>query len=479
MDSSLSSSSPAPDSATSFEQGVRSLIWESEANLQAIDAEIAHLHSLIATQYRRREIELNEIASLRAKIAPIRKLPVELLAEIFVLSLETDSSQFCVSHVSHYWRRVAHSTPSLWQRLALQPPDELTQDYLDVTKAWIDHSSPLPLSLRIRPSGYNSHTTSLMSVLLSAAHRWKKLETTPEVIDYFPSVPTDAFASLEEVRFERSYPHTPPTPHLQIRAFSIAPQLRSFSNLDVGGDHFATYHMPWKQLAELQLCDMASTCRSILRACENVETVRVEAQDVADMVALSSQTLPFLKTLHVSFEAANVAATFLDSLALPTLRTLTIDIWFAHWFPGTFTRFQLRSPNIRTLTLKRAALTSAELIDVLRRAPSLNHLALLECPEAVDDQLFDALQVGFNFPPLVPRLVALAINPTDDNVFSSGAVCRMVRSRWWSDDQSSALAMQPPVARLEKLQISRCFITHYGLRYDLLDCRDQGFDLQS
>ncbi|KAJ6531275.1 hypothetical protein B0H19DRAFT_1191019, partial [Mycena capillaripes] len=35
--------------------------------------------------------------------------------------------------------------------------------------------------------------------------------------------------------------------------------------------------------------------------------------------------------------------------------------------------------------------------------------------------------------------------------FGWTSLCRMVRSRWWADDQLSALPNPPPVARLEKL----------------------------
>jgi len=141
------------DTSTNFKQDVRRLIQQSESNLKTIDAEIARLHSLIDAQYRLRELERHNLASLRAKIAPIRKLPVELLAEIFVLSLQTDSSPFCVSHVSQHWRRVAHSIPRLWHQLSLKPPQALPDGYLDLTKAWIDRSSPLPLSTTYPPQG--------------------------------------------------------------------------------------------------------------------------------------------------------------------------------------------------------------------------------------------------------------------------------------------------------------------------------------
>ncbi|KAJ7685560.1 hypothetical protein DFH06DRAFT_939880, partial [Mycena polygramma] len=84
-----------------------------------IDAEIAYFHDQIEALSSLRELEVEEIAALKAKIAPIRKLPVELLAEIFLLSLVPGSSPpeqdvFRISHVSAHWRQVAHSTPRLW-----------------------------------------------------------------------------------------------------------------------------------------------------------------------------------------------------------------------------------------------------------------------------------------------------------------------------------------------------------------------------
>ncbi|KAF7337971.1 F-box domain-containing protein [Mycena venus] len=359
METSVSSSSPGPDAY--FEQNIRNLIQQSESNLQAIDAEIARLRSLLEVQYHLRELEHEKLASLRSEIAPIRQVPVELLAKIFLLSLETESSsQLCISQVSQHWRRVAHSTPRLWCRLSLEPPYELPDDYLDLTKAWIDRSSSLPLSLRVLPKGgeYNSHLASFLSALLSVAHRWQKLETTPEVIYYLPSLPPDAFASLEELHFESSWPHIS---DLDIRAFSTAPRLRCFSNLNVGMrvGSGPTYHMPWKQLTELGISLQAPLCRSILLSCESVETVKLQARGLGEIAPLPAHTLPRLKYLHASFD--DIAVFFLDSLALPVLETLTLDIPWDET-PGlaaTITQLHLRSPNIQTLNLLKVYLNSA------------------------------------------------------------------------------------------------------------------------
>ncbi|RDB17957.1 hypothetical protein Hypma_000944 [Hypsizygus marmoreus] len=52
----------------------------------------------------------------------IHRLPIELLAHIFVIGSEDDAlSPITVSHVCHAWREIALRTPTLWRRIQLSP----------------------------------------------------------------------------------------------------------------------------------------------------------------------------------------------------------------------------------------------------------------------------------------------------------------------------------------------------------------------
>ncbi|KAF8194307.1 hypothetical protein K438DRAFT_1588186, partial [Mycena galopus ATCC 62051] len=104
-----------------FESQAKILIAASEANIAHIESQIRDLESL-------RNRERGIIARLRMAIAPVHKLPAELLAEIFrsakwprgsVTDMLPDRKSRIqrvqrLSQVCSYWRSVAHNTPRLW-----------------------------------------------------------------------------------------------------------------------------------------------------------------------------------------------------------------------------------------------------------------------------------------------------------------------------------------------------------------------------
>ncbi|KAE9389036.1 hypothetical protein BT96DRAFT_769361, partial [Gymnopus androsaceus JB14] len=73
---------------------------------------------------RRKDEQLVEIAFLRNILSPVRRMPQELLSEIFELSCVPEDgwkSSYNIIHrtsvlcrVCIAWTRTAHSTPRLW-----------------------------------------------------------------------------------------------------------------------------------------------------------------------------------------------------------------------------------------------------------------------------------------------------------------------------------------------------------------------------
>ncbi|KAJ7355895.1 hypothetical protein DFH08DRAFT_630400, partial [Mycena albidolilacea] len=85
--------------------------------IASFENEIDALASQTSTLAELRDRECAAGAALRFLIAPIRTIPVELLAEIFVLTIRESShiqDAFAVSHVCCHWRQIANNTPRLW-----------------------------------------------------------------------------------------------------------------------------------------------------------------------------------------------------------------------------------------------------------------------------------------------------------------------------------------------------------------------------
>ncbi|KAJ7138073.1 hypothetical protein C8R44DRAFT_661191, partial [Mycena epipterygia] len=86
-----------------------------------------------------RDSLLNHLVDNAAVISPLRRMPPELLGEIFSWTLPSidegetmnlTDSPWVLTHISSRWRAVAHSTPSLWSLILVcfpaQPPYSLS-----------------------------------------------------------------------------------------------------------------------------------------------------------------------------------------------------------------------------------------------------------------------------------------------------------------------------------------------------------------
>ncbi|KAE9399804.1 hypothetical protein BT96DRAFT_881805, partial [Gymnopus androsaceus JB14] len=100
---------------TSF---LRARISEAEMQVESLESQISELT-------HRRDAKLVEIASLRNILAPVRRIPLEILSEIFSLSCIPDHGvwrdnfnlsrkMYIICGVCVAWREATHGTPRLW-----------------------------------------------------------------------------------------------------------------------------------------------------------------------------------------------------------------------------------------------------------------------------------------------------------------------------------------------------------------------------
>ncbi|KAJ7706713.1 hypothetical protein B0H17DRAFT_891754, partial [Mycena rosella] len=85
--------------------------------IAASEEKIARIESQIRDLLYQRDQERGLITTLKLVIAPIRKVPVELLVQIFHHALgprATLKQVLVLSHVCAFWRQVACKSPALW-----------------------------------------------------------------------------------------------------------------------------------------------------------------------------------------------------------------------------------------------------------------------------------------------------------------------------------------------------------------------------
>ncbi|KDQ51138.1 hypothetical protein JAAARDRAFT_538527 [Jaapia argillacea MUCL 33604] len=99
-------------------------------------------------------------------LPPIRRLPVETLSWIFILSVfspDFDDRESCykhpmvfrISHVCRQWRLISLQCPELWSKLC---PDSVVGPWsISYTRALLERSKQFPLTIDIQPLEVNEH----------------------------------------------------------------------------------------------------------------------------------------------------------------------------------------------------------------------------------------------------------------------------------------------------------------------------------
>ncbi|KAJ7606074.1 hypothetical protein FB45DRAFT_1068901 [Roridomyces roridus] len=452
---------PSLGHSLGFDQQVKQLIQTAEESIARIDSQIRDL-------LRLRDRERGVIAALKFVAAPIRKLPAELLVDIFLRAASDANDEgrlrkvLAISHVCAHWNRLACTTPQLWNQCLLPNLTKApSESYLATTKSFLERSAPLPIPVRIE---YQFEAALPLSQLLFGfAPRWKSLSFSHSQITNLRQLPMDALQRLESIDLwdtEEIPPHSP------IVVFLGAPRLHTVI-LDCR--NHTRILMPWSQLTKLVIrCFLkpAQDCLGILIQCESIVSADISGilllQDRDPGGSVQTSTLARLKELCLGFDPVGAVeqplTPFFASLALPALTKLTIRLdsgTEAIWSPEELTSFQRRSPNMEHLELVGLSITSYGLVTLVTNSPSLIHLELHLCfdnEDAVDSTLQRLRYTSTHLVHAAPRLRNLYIIERFGD-FDETALEDMIFSRWWTDEQLASMPVPPRVARLETVHI--------------------------
>ncbi|KAK0209279.1 hypothetical protein DFS33DRAFT_522925 [Desarmillaria ectypa] len=160
------------------------LIMHAEFDLFRYDREIQY-HLDTVEKLRRDRAEVEEyIKQKKSLLAPIRRLPPELLCTVFreAIKAEDPTSSLRIALVCSYWRRLAISTHTLWTTISLDLQCPFSKSSRDNYGAWIPlylrRSKDEPLQIDLRDSRHDdidlvtwpSH--GILSALFAEARRW-------------------------------------------------------------------------------------------------------------------------------------------------------------------------------------------------------------------------------------------------------------------------------------------------------------------
>ncbi|KAF7376851.1 hypothetical protein MSAN_00102600 [Mycena sanguinolenta] len=217
------------------------LLVEPILRLKGLDDEITNLQKVMDKLAEERGRVAAYIEAHKALISPVRRLPLDIIQELFVACLPThrncvmsaSEAPVLLGRVCSSWRAISHTTPRLWSSLHVVEPlqnladptsasfEEKVARRLEITQTWLGRSGQCPLSISLQsalepaspPGTATPSGTSMrfMRTLLAFAPRWQHVRFTAplsllsEVMSHFdaevPLLETVAFQQPPRLQF--------------------------------------------------------------------------------------------------------------------------------------------------------------------------------------------------------------------------------------------------------------------------------------
>ncbi|KAJ7616451.1 hypothetical protein FB45DRAFT_1105592 [Roridomyces roridus] len=384
-------------------QRIRVLLPSYVAEISDLDSEIAATDALLCDMVERRNARSQLVAGVHSALAPIRTVPNEILAEIFLLCrdgalnvheyslFDSVKPPLLLTHVSSQWRAVCLSDARLWDHIHVHsvgrmPPTATLQTILT-------RSRLRPLDIHIT----GSHVGGLLRVILAGHTRVRRivlrLDSSGDISDLrsyprdFPSLTTFEL-HIQNNDWAKSREHP-----LGLSLFKTAPLLRSFL--------VWSYPSPFDPRP-------GADCRIFLHT-----SYGRRAWSPFLMPPTDATTLPYLWRLRVFGRAPRVGLLFFEGLTLPALTELLLSV--DELSPRTVPNLYNRAP-FRLKTLHIWHFVPDDLAGLLQCTPSLEELSVQFV--TLDYEVFEMFTYcsASTTPLVLPKLRSLLLcNEGDDS----------------------------------------------------------------
>ncbi|KAJ7144955.1 hypothetical protein C8R43DRAFT_1108790 [Mycena crocata] len=416
---------------------IRRAIIDIDEEFKRYDPELSRLQSILSSlQQKRGNLQWYQDCC-RGVLSPLRKLPPEILREIFLAGAGSEPDVIPVAgQVCRYWRDVVVGTPKLWSRISIgRRRFSYSQRYGDVASLFLERSANHPLTVCIR----NQVDSRLVELLTTHAHRWRVLRLSSQNKDFYSSLGLDAceLKSLRKFEItEASTDFTEPENPIVLRR---APKLREV----VLKGSLRQWGLPWAQLTRLQYdAHAAADGVGALRLCTQLVECSLDRLKLAmDTEPPLMRPLRHLRVLRLAVDTTthtsspeNIMKAFFISLTAPDLVSLDV---VGQWYPEDVTKFVSRSAcELENLSLGMGYMKDEKIIAVLESLPLLKTLVLdadigtsrqLQ-NRAITDKLLRRLILYPDSDGLLPSLTHLELKTTRN--FEDQVLLDVIESRW-------------------------------------------------
>ncbi|KAJ6517512.1 hypothetical protein C8R47DRAFT_255505 [Mycena vitilis] len=448
---------------------VHHVICTAPAELKRYDAEIEQLQGLLSRLVSERRALAEHLGACRKVSAPIRRLPVELLTEIFQASIpckentktphsstskeELDRlakrSLLELSQVSSLWHTIAIGTPQLWSTIIVdtsrwgQPPAS-ADICLALIRRSLLRSRDCPLVLRVHCSA-NDYSPSVLKLLSKHARRWQDVDLMlPREVTANLKTARGNLPLLETLTFGNDF--------RGVNVFKTAPDLRKVTLLG-RAEGIDSEKLPWTQLQEVEYTGGkgagSPAALSVAQYLSLGAALTLDA-NLEDNAVLWPAVVSRIGTLTLLLRpspsnANNCLGQVFISMTLPHLRRLSFQSGKEYlplaWNQPQFLDFSRRSSlhdHLISLNL-HATITDVELLQCLSGLPLLERLMIrseyITRPNhiSVTDALLQGLILYREGTSLVPRLHFFSL--TSFLHFSDDAYWEFLSSRLDSEPE--------------------------------------------
>ncbi|KAE9402740.1 hypothetical protein BT96DRAFT_1017472 [Gymnopus androsaceus JB14] len=418
---------------------------------------------------------------LRSLVAPVRKLPNEVLMSIFNLVSQDNAlreypflknSPLCpdgehglitmpalvLSSVCSRWRQISLSYSALWSRMSLMlyvdifDSEDSDTGLSTMVKLYINRSRTSLLRLRIDARGQFSCKKPrhlALSLLGQTTQRWQYLTFIGH--NYFSrkifSIPDNVhdFPNLQELEFDE-YDRT------LLKAFGQAPNLRHLE-MTCGAIEL-TSNFPWPQLTSVALTG-AEGLDKVMDRCPNLSSIRFQLYWRSPLSPLSHppRAFPNIRSLSIILTGKSSDVNRLDivlsSLICPSLTSLTFEgdsTSECAWPLRILESFLIRSSCVlANLSIRGLKLSDNDLVAVFKQLPSLTSLIVEDnChmdSSSITSALIRSLHSASN-PLLLPKLCHLGLTYAG-KVFDDSGFVDMIQSRCISKADAQMTGIDP------------------------------------
>ncbi|KAJ7761231.1 hypothetical protein DFH07DRAFT_1059884 [Mycena maculata] len=449
-------------------------IADHQARMEVLDGRINALRATLRQPTEEREELAAHAESFSVILSPIRRVPVELVCEIFSWAAESPCTRqigphtvvrppWHLGHICRSWRQIALGYPSLWRSFSIfHAPghSHLTTFPQSMIETQLLRSANASLVMQLNWKQEEEPPTEspLLDSLFLHSNRWESihiLSNNMECSGMLLEVLRPVKGRLSRLRQLEFLGDGECPPLSQCDIFSIAPNLRHVVLTNSRADQYSPHlHIAWDQITHYNGVFLGAQQLDILRNTPNLIACVLGFDDQHETHGDTMVTLAHLRRFYAEWSH------ILAYLIAPSLEELC-----TRGPVGPLASFIQRSScALTTLVLEKCS-SSDGLVPLLGHSPFLRFFMLGALNDTVNFSLvFTAMTVSGSSSDILPHLTSFAYGGPK---YFSNQLLPMIRSRL-------------PSRRLSLLRLhsTRAGIAPKTMTDTIQIFADQGLDVQ-